>query len=136
MSNLLRISDAASLALHTMVFLAGETDDLVSAHRIAAALCVSENHLAKVCQRLARLGLISAVRGPKGGLRLARPAEKITLMEVYEAMDGPLRPGNCLLGGRPCGRRACILGDLMDTVNREVVRHLSGTTLADLVKER
>lgn len=135
MSNILRISDAASLALHTMVYLAGEADGPTSAHSIATALCVSENHLAKVCQRLTRLGLVSAVRGPKGGLRLARSAEKITLIEVYEAIDGPLKPGNCLLGGRPCGRRTCILGDLMDMVNREVVRHLSETTLADLTKE-
>lgn len=133
MSNLLRISDAASLGLHTMAYLANEPGRRVSTHEVAQALGVSENHLAKVRDRLVKAGLIEAVRGPGGGFRPTRPAGDITLLEVYEAVEGRLRPGACLLGKPLCSRGQCILGDLIGSVNKQVMDYLSGTTLDKLV---
>ena len=88
--NMLRISEAASIALHTMAYLARNKDRMVSTHEIAGAMGLSENHLAKVRQRLVKAGLVEAQRGPSGGFMLSRPAEDITLLEVYEAIEGPL----------------------------------------------
>lgn len=132
MTNLLRISDAASLAMHAMAFLVELPQQWVSTHEIASKLCVSENHLAKVCQRLSKSGLLEGARGPKGGFRLAKPAEAITLLEIYEAVDGPLEPTQCLLGRQVCGRRKCILGGLIKTINTEVTEQFSKTTLNQL----
>jgi len=132
MNHLLRISDAASLAFHAMVFMVEPAEQWVSTHEVASALCVSENHLAKVCQRLSKAGLIEGTRGPKGGFRLVKPADSIKLLEIYEAIDGPLDPAHCLLGKQVCSRRNCILGGLMETINREVTDKLSNTTLAQL----
>ena len=70
MSGSLKISEAASLALHTMVYLAGDPSAHYPAGRLAEALCVSEAHLAKVLQRLVKAGMLVSVRGPKGGFRL------------------------------------------------------------------
>lgn len=133
MPNLLRISDAASLGLHTMAYLANDPERRVSTHEIAEALGVSENHLAKVRDRLVKAGLVEAVRGPHGGFRPAKPVNGITLLEVYEAVEGPLRPGSCLLGKPLCGRGQCILGDLISSVNHQVIDYLSGTTLDKLI---
>jgi Rrf2 family protein len=134
MSNLLKISEAASLGMHTMTVLAGCPDRWISTHEIAEALDVSENHLSKVCQRLVKSGLIEAVRGPKGGLKLAKPADEITLIQVYEAIEGELKASKCLLGHPACSRNRCILGGLMDTVNTEVMRQFSETRLSQLVE--
>jgi Rrf2 family protein len=98
MTGMLHISDAASLALHAMVLIAGKPDTLVSTHEIAEQLGVSENHLAKVRQTLSRAGLVESTRGPHGGFRLAKSAAEITLLDVYEAVEGPIRPTSCLLG--------------------------------------
>lgn len=136
MSNLLRISDAASLALHTMVFLTGNPDRWVSTHEIASFLCVSEHHLSKVCQRLSKVGLVETIRGPKGGVRLGRLPEEITLREIYESIDGPLKPTTCLLGRQACIKGQCVLGGLLEKVNREVTEHFTKTTLAQLSGER
>lgn len=133
MPNLLRISDAASLGLHTMAYIANEPDRRVSTHEVAEALGVSENHLAKVRDRLVKAGLIEAVRGPGGGFRPAKPVAQVTLLEVYEAIEGPMKPGVCLLGKPLCGRGQCILGNLIDSVNRQVMDYFSGTTLDKLV---
>lgn len=134
MTNMLKISDAAALALHTMAVLARNTHRLVPTHEIAETLDVSENHLAKVHQRLHKAGLVDAVRGPSGGSRLAGSPSEITLLEIYEAIEGTFSPMDCLLGRPACGGRRCILGDLVKSVNNQVRDYLAGTTLAKLAE--
>ena len=128
----LRISEAASLALHTMVFLAGVPDTRYSSGRIARTLCVSEAHLAKVLQRLSKAGFLVSVRGPNGGFRLARKPEKITLLEVFEAIDGPFEPEECLMHDHSCGQMGCLFGDLLGDINRQVRGYLGGRNLEDV----
>ena len=97
MATMLRISEAASLAIHAMAVVAGKPEEVHSTHGVATALGVSEAHLAKVMQRLTRAGLVSSVRGPKGGFVLARPAAEVTLLAIFEAIEGHLEPKGCLL---------------------------------------
>ena len=132
MANMLKISEAASLAMHTMVLLAKDPERVVSTHEIAETLKVSEAHLSKVLQRLTRVGLVKSVRGPKGGFRPGRSTHEITLLEVYESIEGRLVPKTCLFEQPICSGNACILGDLLTTVNRRIADHLSGTKLSDL----
>ena len=132
MNNVLRISDAASLALHTTVLLAANEDQVLSTRKIAATLQVSQAHLSKVMQRLAKVGLVESTRGPTGGFKLGKPGEQISLLEVYEAIEGGFTASYCLLGTPICKGDKCILGDLLATVNRQVREYLAGTTLSDL----
>lgn len=132
MPSLLRISDATSLGLHAMAIMANSPEKLVSAHEIASRLQISENHLQKVCQRLHKAGLIDAVRGPKGGVKLSRPAEQVRLVEIYEAIEGPMKVEGCLLGKPTCGRTCCLLGELLGSINNQVTNYLKNTTLAQL----
>lgn len=132
--SLLKISEAASLALHTVEHLARHADRFVATQEIAEALEVSEHHLAKVHQRLARAGLVHSSRGPKGGFQLDRRPEAITLREVYEVIEGPVAPCQCLLGKRQCRKLDCLLGGLSERVNREVLSFLEKTTVADLAR--
>ena len=134
MQNLLGISGAGSLGLHAMAHLAKNQGKMVSTHEIASEFGVSEHHLAKVCRRLSKAGLIEAVRGPKGGFRLKRAAPEIALLDVYETIEGPLTPTRCALDQPACGGDTCILGGLLELVNRQVWEYLSRTTLADLTR--
>lgn len=134
MSNVLRVSDAASLGLHAVALLATSTDRLLSTGEMAATLRASEAHLSKVLQRLAHLGFVRATRGPGGGFELARDAGEITLLDIYEAVEGPLRPSDCLLVTSLCGGHNCIFGDLLTRLDSEVRRHLAGTTVAAAAK--
>ena len=128
----LRISEAASLALHTMVFLAGAPAVRYSSGRIARMLCVSEAHLAKVLQRLSKVGLLVSARGPSGGFVLASSPEKITLLEVFEAIDGPFEPEECLMHDKSCGQMGCLFGDLLGDINRQVKEYFGGRNLEDV----
>ena len=133
MASILKISEAASLALHTMFFLAVNPERKYSAKEIAAEFEVSEAHLSKVLQRLAKVDLVKSTRGPKGGFVLGKAPSKITLLNVYEAIDGPLRSSKCILGKQTCGRRECLLGDLLKTMTKQAREHLSQKRLSDLV---
>jgi Rrf2 family protein len=115
-----------------MVFLAAHPRAGVSTKRIASELHVSEAHLSKVLQRLAKAGLVDSTRGPKGGFRLAREAEDVRLLELYETIEGPLMANNCLLGTRICKGEQCILGNLLETVDRQVREYLAATRLSEL----
>jgi Rrf2 family protein len=98
MATVLRISDAATLALHTMVLLADRRERPRTAKEIASTFKVSEAHLAKVLQRLAKAGLVLSAPGPHGGFHLRDGAERTTLLQVYEAIEGPMSSTHCLLG--------------------------------------
>jgi Rrf2 family protein len=131
-SQVVHISDAASLAMHTMTLLAAKKGERLTAHEVATLLPISEAHLAQVLQRLARAGLVDSTRGPHGGFTLARAASRITLLEVYEAIEGPMQDTGCLLGLATCSGTRCIFGDLLETVNRQVRRYLAGKRLSQL----
>ena len=131
MSALLRISEAAVLAVHTAALLAGEEGRVMTTQEVAGFLNASAAHLSKVLQRLSKTGLVTSVRGPKGGFTLAKPARDVTLLEVYEAMDGPLPERECLLEAAVCGGD-CILGDVLKNLGCIVKDHMSRTTLADV----
>jgi Rrf2 family protein len=132
MASVLRISEATSLALHTTALLAAQRGRRLSTKEIAQRLGVSEAHLAKVLQRLGKAGLVRSVRGRNGGFTLARARERIKLLQVYQAMEGPLRASKCLMAKRVCQGEGCVLGGLLEMVDVWVRAYLGGTNLAQL----
>jgi Rrf2 family protein len=131
MSHGILISDAASLAMHAMAVIASRKDP-ASARDISGRLGVSENHLAKVLQRLARSGLVTSTRGPRGGFTLAKKSGAITLLDVYEAIEGPLKDKACLMRKKTCNKKLCILGDSMETMWGIFRKHLNSTRISDI----
>jgi Rrf2 family protein len=130
---MLKLSEAASLALHTMVLLAGSRDQgLISAHELAEKLEVSEAHLSKVLQRLARAGLVNSTRGPKGGFALGRNYSDISLLDIYETIEGPMVNRHCFRSTRVCNAGNCIFGGLLDDINQRVREYLAETKLPEL----
>ena len=109
----LKISEAASLALHAMVILARDPERQVAIRRIAEELDASEAHLSKILQRLAKDGFVKAVRGPKGGFILAKPGTEITLLQIFEAIDGLFQPFECMFDKRMCDGSHCVFGGLL-----------------------
>lgn len=138
MANVLKMSEATTLGIHAMAYLADHRSDgepqMHSVHEIASHLNVSEAHLAKVLQRLSHVGHLRSTRGPKGGFTLAREPNRITLLDVYEALEGPFKINRCLFSEPICGRAECIMGGLIEKVGTEVRTYLEQTTLATVTK--
>jgi Rrf2 family protein len=117
------------MAMHTMVLLAESRGEKLSAREIAGRLNVSEAHLAKVMQRLVRTGLVRSTRGPKGGFALNGNGDEITLLDVYQSVEGPLPEDGCLFEQPACIGNSCILGGFLDQVNRQFKGYLERTSL-------
>jgi Rrf2 family protein len=134
MDTILNISDAANLAMHAMAYIAlrGDNENL-PVGIIADELRVSEAYLSKVMQRLSKVGLVVSQRGPSGGFVLNRPAKNISLIEILEAVDGPIFNHNCVLGRKRCERGGCALGDLFSHVTYQVQSFMRSRNLSDML---
>ena len=132
MAGVVQISEAASIALHTALWLATHPDELQNAKVICRRFGFSEAHFAKVMQALSRAGVVKSVRGPRGGTRLARPADQITLLDVYEAIEGSMRAERCLLPKEICPGGCCELGArVLDQTNEVIRRSFAEAKLSD-----
>ena len=134
MADVCQLTDAAALGIHTMMYLAEQPDERSTTARIAERFRFSPHHLAKVHQRLAKAGLLLPVRGPGGGVTLRKPPEEITLLDVYEAIEGPMPVCECVFGMPVCGRSRCLFGGLLKDVNERIQKYFQETTLADLAE--
>jgi Rrf2 family protein len=109
-------------------------DDAVMARELAQKLKLPADYLTKVLGTLARTGVLTATRGVKGGYRLARPANRIRLIEVVEPFEGKrIRPGCLLRPDRACrDSGACSAHRSWGEVKRTYLEFLEKRTVADI----
>src|SRR4051794_15527683 len=87
----MKLTHASSYALHAVVFLASQKENRpVASHQIAKARGIPERFLLKVLKPLVSARVLASIKGPNGGYRLARSANEMTMLEIVEAVDGPL----------------------------------------------
>ena len=85
----MKLSDGIEWGIHATTLLAVlPPEAALPAARLAEFHGVPAAYLAKHLQALSRAGILESVQGPRGGYRLAKPAEQITVLEVVEAIDG------------------------------------------------
>jgi Rrf2 family protein len=110
----------------------GDGDELRSAAELAQRFSIPQSLLAKLLQRLQKGGLIEAERGPRGGYRLRRPLEQITVQEVVQTIRGVERLAPCL-EGEPCDQLdSCTIRHGVVTLQGLFEELLSSLTLAQL----
>ena len=102
---------------------------------VSRATAIPETFLAKIFQRLANKGLVRSRRGFRGGFRLARPARRINLREIVEALEGPIELHRGLDHVRARGRTGRLqVQRIFGQVQRKVADILEQTTLADILE--
>jgi Rrf2 family protein len=88
----MKLTRASSYALHAVAFMAAQKHDKpVASHNIAHARGIPERFLLKVLKPLVSARVLLSIKGPNGGYRLAKPASEITMLDILEAVDGPIR---------------------------------------------
>lgn len=110
---------------------------------IAESATLPLSYLEHLVAKLREAGLVTSQRGAHGGYRLARPATEIRMLEVVEALEGPIAPMDCfradsegkvLCSHESDGDHACSTKLLWTRVQGGITKALSGTTLAELVE--
>lgn len=139
------LSQTAVYALQAVLHLAeAEGDEPLRVDDIARALDVPRNYLSKILHVLARDGVLTSTRGPRGGFRLRRPPSELRLESVIEHFDEITSASGCLLGrvrcsdADPCAAHArwkrvsdAVRSFLRDTTIEELLA--SGTRVQDVL---
>ena len=128
MSRIFSLSEAASIAIHSMVLIARAPNG-INVVKITEITGFSKNHIAKVLQRLVKADMLKSVRGPAGGFSLKRDASEITLLNVYEAIEGPLEETDCPLNYAICNFDTCVMGTVINEMTVEFKKYLQTSTL-------
>jgi Rrf2 family protein len=128
MAKIFSMSDAASIAIHSMVLIA-RSENGINAVRIAEISGFSKNHISKVLQRLVKNGLLKSVRGPMGGFSMKQPPESISLLSIYEAIEGNLDLTDCPMAHDICGFEHCIMGNVVNKMTMEFKKFLNEQSL-------
>jgi Rrf2 family protein len=128
-----------AVAIHILILLATEPAGQATSGRIAESVGTNPVVIRRLAGQLARAGLVRIRRGP-GGAELARPAEAITLADVWVAMrrqDAPLLPTHSgPQRGDPLGRDVpAMLRGVLDEAERAMEQRLAAITLQALVAQ-
>ncbi len=130
-SKIFNISEAAAIAIHSMVVIA-RSNVQMNVQQVAAATGYSKNHTAKVLQHLAKNRFLHSVRGPRGGFVMGKKAEDISLMDIYSSMEGELEESPCKMDCMHCPFDRCIFGGLDRKFNEEFKQYMNNKKLASV----
>ena len=134
---MLRLSKKADYALIAMRHLAVRPNEGDSSTReIAAHYDIPVELLAKVLQRLARHGLVASHQGTRGGYHLSRPATAISVADVIEAIDGPLKVTACSTDEENCEQYSkCSVRDPLWRIKERILTALQTCSVAELASD-
>ena len=129
MAKIVNITEAVSIALQSMVLVAKAKGQQMNATIIAEVTGSSRYHVSKILQKLVRDGFLTSQRGPAGGFELVKKPEEITLLEIYEAIEGKIIVSKCPLN-KACPFGECIFEDLTMRMTKQFRDYLSNHSLA------
>jgi len=129
MSKIFALSEAASIAIHSMVLIA-RAGDGINAVKIAEFTGFSKNHIAKVLQRLVKSDLLKSVRGPAGGFSMKKNPKDLTLLDIYQAIEGSIEMTDCPLAYEICNFDRCLIGNVINRLTSEFRKFLEDQTLS------
>ncbi|MFZ5998150.1 MAG: RrF2 family transcriptional regulator [Nitrospirota bacterium] len=98
----MEITREADYAIRCVFYLSSRPNDVTMIDEIAREMSIPKSFLAKILQKLAKAGIVNSFRGVKGGFQLARAPKDITLLDVVEAIEGPVGMNICVLDKGQC----------------------------------
>jgi Rrf2 family protein len=132
----MQITRQADYAVRAMVYLAelGQNERAATG-KIAQEKCIPPSFLAKIVSQLSVAGLLQTSRGARGGVSLAKPPEAISLLDVVEAIDGPIMLNDCVAELNTCKYDDdCPLKSIWCEAQNNLVNHLSKENFGQFVR--
>lgn len=130
----MQITRQADYAVRAILHLARSGDTRTATSTIAEEQRIPPSFLAKIISQLSIAGLLHTSRGARGGVTLARDAKEISLLEVIEAIDGPIQLNECVGDTSNCSfDDECPLRPVWCEAQEQLVGRLKGTNFADMI---
>ncbi len=130
----MQITRQADYAVRAVYYLTQlGADSRAATSQIADHEKIPPSFLAKIISQLSIAGLLHTSRGARGGVTLARAPEDITLLDVVEAIDGPILLNECVVDASVCTFSSdCPMRDVWCDAQKELIDRLSGTNFSQL----
>ncbi len=134
----MELSKRADYGMRVILDLAVLTKgERTSSRELAARQFIPLPFLSKIIAQLATAGLVDTQRGMQGGIRLAHPANQISMKDALEALEGSLVLNRCLVHPQECPlQRSCAIHDVWQDIQTQVSMTLSETTFAELLRRQ
>jgi FeS assembly SUF system regulator len=133
---MIRVSKLTDYAIVLLAHLS-RSDRTLTAQELATRSLVPLPTVSKLCKELSKAGLVISHRGRKGGYGLARPADRITVAEIVEALEGPIALTECSQGIQACELEAtCVAKAGWDPVSRAIHGALANLPLSAIAPLR
>ncbi len=133
----MQITRQADYAVRAIMYLAElAPNEKAATSQIAKEQDIPLSFLAKIIAQLSVAGLLQTMRGARGGVTLARTPKEINLLEVVEAIDGPILLNECVNGGHDCPINSCVMRKIWRDAQEDLVNRLQGTNFGDLIKQK
>lgn len=132
----MRLTQFSGYGLRVLIYTGLKGDELSTIAEIAEAYQISKNHLMKVVQQLVNEGFLYSRRGKRGGVRLAREPDQISVGAVVLAMEPGFGVAECMREGNSCTLTpACRLRAKLQEANRAFMQVLDAVTIADVLHD-
>ena len=135
----MRITQESDYALRILHELAKQ-DGITDAKTLSEKTSVTPRFTLKILHKLVQGNLVISYKGSKGGYKLKKSPELITLKEVIELIDGPIAIARCLGTGESCSlnsdKTACIYHHIFDKISIELASKLQNITISDVLNKR
>ncbi len=133
----MQITRQADYAVRAVLYLARlGNEQRAATSQVAQEQRIPPSFLAKIISQLSIAGLLHTSRGARGGVTLARDPKDITLLEVIEAIDGPIQLNECVGENGTCSfSEECPLRPVWCEAQKELIARLKGTNFAQLLEQ-
>lgn len=133
----MRITRAGEYAVRCVLYMSGrDKKQIISRKEISTEMEIPDQFLGKIAQQLARSGLLEIVQGAKGGYRLLLGPDKITLLDVVEAVSGEIFLNDCIMNPDSCKRSSsCAVNAVWEKAREQLRATLRDATFDKLLKE-
>lgn len=128
---MIKVSEAMAIALHAMIYISNRENEVISLKEIAEKFKISDNHLSKVLQRLVKSGLLTSIKGPKGGFSIVPEYKNMSFLEIYQIMEGKPQKHSCLFNTSQKDCQHCIMSNLVDKMNNEFIDYMKNHKISD-----
>jgi Rrf2 family protein len=129
----MQITRETDYAIRCVDYLSDKWGSVTMVDEISREKCVPKSFLAKILQKLTKASLVRSYRGVKGGFELTRQPKDITLLDVIEAIQGPVAMNMCALDEKTCGfSSSCAVHPVWVEIRREVEKILKKNNFAKL----
>ena len=133
----MQLQAATEYAIRIVSYLHTHNNELSTAMAISKGTDVTYPFLIKIANTLKQSGLLSTVQGRDGGYMLAKPADEISIYDIFLAIEGELKLKSCLKNKRSCNRGAqgkCSTRDYFLLLQNSIIKSMSGQYIADFSK--